>query len=140
MPGALRIDVQNDRQDRLRHPASPSVRGAIFTEHTGTVNLSLQQGKGRSSGQLHIRRASHLVQLVMQQAGMPQADAEKRVDAAEHARKATLIAAFLAAATLAIGCAAACGAASLGRGRVIATRTPWSCSGVHAASGNRSPI
>ena len=35
-------------------------------------------------------------------------------DAAEHARKATLIAAFLAAATLAIGCAAACAAASLG--------------------------
>jgi predicted homoserine dehydrogenase-like protein len=85
-----------------------------FDEQSGSVNHSLQQGKGRSSGQLHIRRASHLVQLVMQQTGMPQADAEKRVDAAEHARKATLIAAFLAAATLAIGCAAACGAASLG--------------------------
>ena len=78
---------------------------------------------------MHIRCSSHLVQLVMQQTGMPQADAEKRVDtaftdlkaaeqkardAAERARKATLIAAFLAAATLAIGCAAACGAASLG--------------------------
>jgi len=87
-----------------------------FDEQSGPVNLSLQQGKGRSSGQLHIRRASHLVQLVMQQTGMPQADAEKRVDtdAAEHARKAALIAAFLAAATLAIGCAAACGAAALG--------------------------
>lgn len=45
---------------------------------------------------------------------MPQADAETRVDAAEHARKAALIAAFPAAATLAIGCTAARGAASLG--------------------------
>jgi hypothetical protein len=65
----------------------------------------------------------------MQQTGLPQGEAEKRVDqaftdlkaaeqkardAAEQARKATLIAAFLAAATLAIGCAAACAAASLG--------------------------
>ena len=60
---------------------------------------------------------------------MPQADAEKRVDevfaelkaaeqktrdATDKARKATLIAAFLAAATLAIGCAAACAGAALG--------------------------
>ena len=79
--------------------------------------------------QLNAADRTYLVQLVMQQTGMPQADAEKRVDtaftdlkaaeqkardAAEHVRKATLIAAFLAAATLAIGCAAACGAASLG--------------------------
>jgi hypothetical protein len=71
----------------------------------------------------------YLVQLVMQQTGMPQADAEKRVDdafgqlkaaeqkargAAEHARKVALIGAFLAAATLAIGCAAACAGAALG--------------------------
>ena len=79
--------------------------------------------------QLNAADRTYLVQLVTQQTGMSQADAEKRVDtafsdlkaaeqkardAAEHARKATLIAAFLAAATLAIGCAAACGAASLG--------------------------
>jgi hypothetical protein len=79
--------------------------------------------------QLNAADRTYLVQLVMQQTGLPQADAEKRVDqaftdlkaaeqkvrdAAEHARKATLIAAFLAAATLAIGCAAACAAASLG--------------------------
>jgi hypothetical protein len=79
--------------------------------------------------QLNAADRAYLVALVMQQTGMPQADAEKRVDtafadlkaaeqktreAAEHARKVSLIAAFLAAATLAIGCAAACGAASLG--------------------------
>ena len=79
--------------------------------------------------QLDAHDRTYLVQLVMQHTGMPQADAEKRVDdafaqlkaaeqkvrdAAEHARRAALIAAFLAAATLAVGCAAACGAASLG--------------------------
>ena len=79
--------------------------------------------------QLNAPDRAYLVQLVMQQTGMPQADAEKRVDdafsqlkaaeqkardAAEHARKIALIAAFLAAATLAIGCAAACAGAALG--------------------------
>jgi hypothetical protein len=79
--------------------------------------------------QLNAADRTYLVQLVMQQTGLPQADAEKRVDqaftdlkaaqqkvrdAANQARKATLIAAFLTAATLAIGCAAACAAASLG--------------------------
>jgi hypothetical protein len=68
--------------------------------------------------QLNAADRTHLVQLVMQQTGLPQADTEKRVDqaftdlkaaeqkvrdAAEQARKATLIAAFLAAATLARG-------------------------------------
>ena len=69
-----------------------------------------------------------LVATVMQQTGLPQAEAEKRVDdayadlktaeqkardSAETARKAALITAFAAAATLLLGCAAACvGAAS----------------------------
>ncbi|WP_421998879.1 hypothetical protein [Reyranella sp.] len=72
---------------------------------------------------------TYLAQLISQQTGLPQAEAEKRVDeayaqlktaeqkvrdAADQARKATLIAAFLAAATLAIGCAAACAGAALG--------------------------
>jgi hypothetical protein len=66
---------------------------------------------------------------VSEQTGLPQAEAEKRVDetyadlkaaeqkardAAEAARKTAIIAAFLAAATLAIGCAAACAGAALG--------------------------
>jgi hypothetical protein len=70
-----------------------------------------------------------LVQLVVRQTGLPQADAEKRVDdafaqlkaaeqkardAAEASRKAALIAAFAAAAILAVSCTAACGAAALG--------------------------
>jgi hypothetical protein len=79
--------------------------------------------------QLDARDRATLVQLVVQRTGMPQADAEKRVDeafadlktaeqkardAAEQARKAALIAAFAAAAVLAIACAAACGGAALG--------------------------
>ena len=79
--------------------------------------------------QLDARDRATLAQLVVQRTGMPQADAEKRVDeafsdlktaeqkardAAEQARKAALIAAFAAAAVLAIACAAACGGAALG--------------------------
>ena len=79
--------------------------------------------------QLDARDRTWLASLVSQRTGMPQADAEKRVDdafaelkaaeqkareAAEKARKATLIAAFAAAATMAIGAAAACAGAALG--------------------------
>ena len=73
--------------------------------------------------------APALASLVSQRTGLPQAEAEKRVDeaftelkaaeqkardAADKARKATLIAGFLAAATMAIGAAAACAGAALG--------------------------
>jgi hypothetical protein len=79
--------------------------------------------------QLDAQDRAMLVQLVVQQTGMPQADAEKRVDGAfaklkeaeqkardtaEAARKGALIAAFAVAAILAISCAAACAAAALG--------------------------
>lgn len=79
--------------------------------------------------QVDARDRAYLAQLVSQRTGMSQADSEKRVDeafsdlkaaeqkardAADKARKATLIAAFLTAATLAIGCAAACAGAALG--------------------------
>ncbi|MFZ5781358.1 MAG: hypothetical protein ACOY4R_14295 [Pseudomonadota bacterium] len=75
------------------------------------------------------RDRAYLAQLVTQQTGLPQAEAEKRIDetytqlkaaeqkardAADQARKAALIAAFLAAATLAIGAAAAAAGAALG--------------------------
>lgn len=79
--------------------------------------------------QLDARDRTALASLVSQRTGLPQAEAEKRVDeaftelkaaeqkardAADKARKATLIAGFLAAATMAIGCAAACAGAALG--------------------------
>jgi hypothetical protein len=81
------------------------------------------------SGQLEPRDRATLVATVMQQTGLPQAEAEKRVDdaytelknaeqkardAADKARKAALIAAFAAAATLLLSCAAACAGATAG--------------------------
>ena len=74
------------------------------------------------SGQLDQNDRATLVAIVQQQTGLPQAEAEKRVDstyaqlkdaeakardAAEKARKAALITAFGVAATLLIGAAAA---------------------------------
>jgi hypothetical protein len=79
--------------------------------------------------QLDARDRTWLASLVSQRTGLPQAEAEKRVDeafaelkaaeqkaleAAETARKAALIAAFVVAATLAVGCAAACAGAAVG--------------------------
>jgi len=81
------------------------------------------------SGQLDQRDRATLVAIVQQQTGLPQAEAEKRVDdayaelktaeqkvrdAAETARKAALITAFGVAATLLLGCAAACAGATAG--------------------------
>jgi len=81
------------------------------------------------SGQLEQRDRATLVAIVQQQTGLPQAEAEKRVDdaytelknaeqkvrdAAEKARKAALITAFGVAATLLLGCAAACAGAAAG--------------------------
>jgi hypothetical protein len=84
---------------------------------------------GLTTPQLDVRDRTYLARVVSDQTGMPQAEAEKRVDetfaalkaaeqkardAADAARKAGIIAAFLAAATLAIGCAAACAGAAVG--------------------------
>ena len=118
--------------DRVLAP-SPAPAGAPATAPSSRADLAQPVARvfaaNLANPQLNAADRSYLVQLVMQQTGLPQADAEKRVDsaftelkaaeqkardAAEQARKATLIAAFLAAATLAIGCAAACAAASLG--------------------------
>jgi hypothetical protein len=81
------------------------------------------------NGQLDQRDRATLVAIVQQQTGLPQAEAEKRVDdtynelkaaeqkvrdAAEAARKAALITAFGIAATLLLGCAAACAGATAG--------------------------
>ena len=118
--------------DRVLAPTSPPA-GAAATPPSSRADLVQPVARVFASNlanpQLNAADRTYLVELVMQQTGLPQADAEKRVDqafadlkaaeqkardTAEQARKATLIAAFLAAATLAIGCAAACAAASLG--------------------------
>ena len=104
-------------------PAQPAPRAALAAPIARAFAANL------GNPQLDARDRATLAQIVVQQTGMPQAEAEKRVDdafaelkaaeqkardAAEKARKAVLIAAFLAAATLAIGCAAACAAAAVG--------------------------
>ena len=118
--------------DRVLAP-TPAPAGAPATAPSSRADLAAPVARvfaaNLANPQLNAADRTYLVQLVMQQTGLPQADAEKRVDqaftdlkaaeqkardAAEQARKATLIAAFLAAATLAIGCAAACGGAGLG--------------------------
>jgi len=74
------------------------------------------------SGSLPAADRSYLATLVSMRTGISQADAEKRVDeafqqaraAADKTRKAMVLAGFLAAATLAIGCAAACAGATAG--------------------------
>ncbi len=118
--------------DRVLAP-TPAPAGAAAAPASSRADLAAPVARvfaaNLANPQLNATDRSYLVQLVMQQTGLPQADAEKRVDsaftelkaaeqkprdAAEQARKATLIAAFLTAATLAVGCAAACGAASLG--------------------------
>ena len=91
--------------------------------------------------QLDARDRATLVAIVQQQTGLPQAEAEKRVDeaytelkaaeqkardAAEAARKAALITAFGIAATLLLGCAAACaGAAAGAHHRAERTAITW---------------
>jgi hypothetical protein len=88
-------------------------------------------------GSLPARERTWLAQLVSQRTGLPQADAERRVDeafaeakaaeekvrdAADRARKAGALAGFLAAAALAVGCVAAtAGAASGARHREAGT-------------------
>src|SRR5262245_31730028 len=86
-------------------------------------------GDGLQAGTLAPADRSYLASLVSLRTGMSQAAAEKRVDeafqqtkeadakvkaAADKTRKASVLAAFLAAATLVIGCAAACAGATAG--------------------------
>lgn len=104
-------------------PTTAASRADVAAPMTRVFAASLE------SGQLEARDRTMLVQTVMQQTGLPQAEAEKRVDeaytelkaaeqkardAAEKARKAALITAFAAAATLLLGCAAACAGATAG--------------------------
>lgn len=84
---------------------------------------------GLQAGTLPPADRTYLASLVAMRTGMSQADAEKRVDeafqqakdaeakvraAADKARKASVLAAFLAAATLVVACAAACAGATAG--------------------------
>lgn len=103
--------------------AAPAPRGDL------AAPIARAFAANANNPQLDARDRTWLASLVSQRTGLPQAEAEKRVDeaftelkaaeqkardAADKARKATLIAGFLAAATMAIGAAAACAGAALG--------------------------
>ena len=118
--------------DRILAP-NPTPNGPAAPAITSRADLAAPMARAFAAGlrndQLEPRDRTYLAQLVQQQTGINQADAERRVDeafadlkaaeararaAAEAARKAALIAAFAVAATLVIGCAAACAGAALG--------------------------
>jgi len=108
---------------------APGAAPAVASRADVTGPITRVFAASLKSGQLDARDRTMLVQTVMQQTGLPQAEAEKRVDdayaelkaaeqkvrdAADAARKAALITAFAAAATLLLGCAAACAGAAAG--------------------------
>lgn len=129
---SLALDPATYAVDRVLAP-NPTPNGPVTPAITSRADLAAPMARafatGLRNGQLEARDRTYLAQLVQQQTGINQADAERRVDeaftdlkaaeartraAAEAARKAALIAAFAVAATLAIGCAAACAGAALG--------------------------
>jgi len=114
-------------------PAMAATSAPTLTPSSSRADINAPMGRifasTLKSGQLDSRDRTTLTSMVMQQTGLPQADAEKRVDesyadlktaeqkardTAEKVRKAALITAFAAAATLLLGCAAACAAATAG--------------------------
>jgi hypothetical protein len=112
MTEGMRMEMRRTPRDELQAPLA-----RVFT-------TSLAGG-----GTLAPADRTYLAEVVARQTGLPQAEAEKRVDeayaaakdveakarvAADKGRKMTAIAAFLAAATLVIACAAACVGAAVG--------------------------
>ena len=121
-------------------PAAPAVGGSMMAESMRMEMRRAPRGElqapltrvftaNLASGTLAPADRTYLAEVVARQTGLPQAEAEKRVDeayaaardaeakaraAADKARKMSAIAAFLAAATLLIACAAACAGAALG--------------------------
>ena len=115
--------------DRLLAPAegAPAAGGPARGDVGPVVARALVANL--ANPQLDVNDRTMLTRVVVRQTGMPQAEAEKRVDeafagfkaaeqkardAAEAARKGALIAAFAAAAILVVACAAACLGASVG--------------------------
>jgi hypothetical protein len=117
--------------DQVAVPASgpASAQPAAAVPRTDRAPIARLFTASLKNGSLEASDRAYLVQVVSQQTGVPQAEAEKRVDAAyvqaqtaekkardlaNEARKKAALAGFLTAATFAIACAAACVAAGLG--------------------------
>ena len=105
--------------DALFRSTTPPQSGSS-NEHRAEAGRILITGIGRSN--MAAADRSYLVQLVAARTGLSRPEAEQRVElvitsaqvAADRARKAGVVAAFLAAASLLAGCAAAWSAAQLG--------------------------
>jgi len=128
-PGPAAAPATQDATQAPPGAAQPAANTVRRTRADLEAPMARALAAGLTTPQLDVRDRTYLARVVAEQTGMPQAEAEKRVDetfadlkaaeqkardAAEAARKAALIAAFLTAATLAIGCAAACAGAALG--------------------------
>ena len=110
-------------------PAAPAMQAAAPKPAMDRAPITRLFTASLKNGSLAAPDRAYLVQVVSQQTGVSQAEAEKRVDAAyvqaknaeqkardlaNEARKKAALAGFLTAATLAIACAAACVAAGMG--------------------------
>jgi hypothetical protein len=119
------------RTDAAAAPASgpAAAQPAVAAPRTDRAPITRLFTTSLKNGSLAPSDRAYLAQVVTEQTGVPQAEAEKRVDAAyaqaqsaeqkardlaNEARKKAALAGFLTAATLAIACAAACVAAGLG--------------------------
>ncbi len=158
----LSLDPADYATDFLLRPApvtaegstAPAATAAPNAQATAAPNAQMTAPVDRApltrvfaaslkNGSLAAPDRTYLAQIVAQQTGVSQAEAEKRVDTAyveaqkteqkvrdlaNAARKKAALAAFLTAATFAIACAAACVAAGLGgrdRDEETVARTYW---------------
>jgi hypothetical protein len=120
---------QNYGVDYLLRPGPNATNEMPALDPSSRQELGRIFATGLQKETLDPRERSYLAQIVVRRTGLPEAEAEKRVDdafmeakaaevrireAADKARKAAAVAAFLTAATLLIGCAAAAAGAGLG--------------------------
>lgn len=127
-PAAAGGTTDNNAAPSAPQPAAQQA-GAQRSRADLAAPMSRAFAAALKSGQLDPKDRTMLAAMVSQQTGLSQADSEKRVDeayadlktaeakardAAEKARKAALITAFALAATLLLGCAAACAGATAG--------------------------
>jgi hypothetical protein len=127
--GQLSTNATDYAADRIFAPAEGAAPAGSASRAELIPIVARAFAANLKNPRLDVDDRTVLVRTVVRQTGLPQAEAEKRVDeafanfkaaeqkardAAEAARKGALIAAFAAAAILAVACAAACAGASLG--------------------------
>ena len=110
-------------------PAAPPATGAVPNSDSQRAEASRIFAGSIKNGEFTARDRDYLTQVVVTRTGLPQAEAQRRVDdamneaknleikardAADKARRAAIIAGFIAAASLLISLAVACFTAGLG--------------------------